>query len=151
MSYYNNYNFSPFRYNNTRDGFNRNSFTRGYNNSWRPQHNQQPAKKHSGATFGYVQGEATRPYVRGWKFDKTHGLRAFIASPNKNPKRVKSKNGREWENWTAKCTSPHGVQLYNALYDVSKKRVYINDLGLVMSPNGGSGGYTGPYFRKRNR
>lgn len=150
MSYQNNYGFSPYRYNNSRDGYNRQSFSKGYRN-WRPDwQGQQPAKKHSGAKFGYSNGEADRPYVRGWKFDKTHGLRAFIAGPNKKTKRVTSKNGREWENWTCKATTPHGVQLFNALYDVQKKRVYINDLGIVMSPNGGTGGYTGPYFRKRS-
>ncbi|MBN8863275.1 MAG: hypothetical protein J0H92_07885 [Sphingobacteriales bacterium] len=147
--YGNRYGFSPYRsngWNNGGGGYNR-GFNRGGN--YRPQQRQQ--KKHSGCKFGYSNGDQERPHVRGWKFDKTHGMRAFIAGPNKKTKRTTSRSGQTWENWTVKVTGPHGVQLYNALYHHEKKRVYINDLGIVMSPNGGSGGYVGPYFRRKNR
>ena len=112
---------------------------------------QRPQKKHSGAKSGYAHGDQSRPYIRGWKFDKTHGLRAFICSPNKKTKDVTSKNGKTWANWTAKVTTPNGVQLYNCLYNYETKTVFINDLGLILRPSSPNGGYVGPFFKRKNR
>lgn len=156
MAYNPNYNggqnrhgFSPYASQGQQGGYNRN-WNQGFNpNPGRmfvPR--QQSQKKHSGCKFGMTH-VSDKPYVRGWKFDKTHGFRTFIAGPNKKTKRVQSENGKDWENWTVKVSFPNGTQLYNALYDVSKRRVYIQDLGLMMSPSGGAGGYVGPFFRRK--
>lgn len=140
MSYNNNY---------SRGGYNNNR----YNNHQGGQN--RPVKKRSGASAGFANGEADKPYVRGWKYDKTHGLRTFIAGTykgkNSQTHRIKSKNGKEWENWFVKVTGPHGVTKHNCLYDVQKKRVFIQDLGLMISPSSPGGGYTGPFFKKKNR
>lgn len=144
----NRYGFNPY----SRD-------TRGYSQNWNRGFNgrnmqfaggrQMQQKKRSGASFGYAQGDADRPYIRGWKYSRRVGLMKVIAGPNKKTKRSTSKNGRQWEGWTAKVQTDFGTQLYNALYDVDKKRVFIQDLGLILNPSAPNGGYCGSFFRRK--
>lgn len=132
-------------------GGNNSGNNRNYSSNNR-KNNNQPEKKKSGCKMGFAKGDPKRPYIRGWKADKTHGLRAFIAGPAKNTKvHISKTSGREWENWTVKVTTPHGIELFNCLYDVRDKKVLIKDLGLVMNPKGGVGGYVGPYFIRKNK
>lgn len=146
----NSYGFSPYYSGGSGNGYNRN-WNQGFKrtNNYRVNNNQ--PKKHSGCTAGFSHGDATKPYVRGWKFDKRFGLRNFIAGPNKKTKRSTSKNGREWENWTAKMQTGEGVKLFNCLYDCFNKKVIIGDLGFVMNPKAANGGYVGPYYKRKNR
>ena len=128
-----------------------NNYNRGYNNNYRNNNNykQRTQKKHSGASFGYAHGDQEKPYIRGWKFDRRNGLRSFIASPYKGTKRIRSKSGREWENWVVKITLSNGQQiLKSGLYDVANRKVIIKDLGFVMNPKAKNGGYTGTFIQK---
>ena len=109
-------------------------------------------KKHSGAKFG----QAENPFVHGWKYDRRNGLRSFIAGPykgkNSSTKRFTSKTGKEWENWAVKIQLANGQIIWKqCLYQVASRRVFINDMGLMMSPNSPNGGYIGPIKRKNNR
>lgn len=124
-------------------GGNYNNYNRGgnYNNGGNDRQ-----KKKSGCTSGLTR--TNKPYVRGWKYDRTHGLRAFIAGPNAKSHVSQSQSGRDWVNWTAKVTGPNGVELYNALFDVANNKVIIKDLGIVMNPKTN---YVGPYFRRKNK
>lgn len=107
-------------------------------------------KKHSGCRFGQT---GDKPYVHGWKYDRRNGLRSFIAGPyegkKSSTKRFTSKSGKEWENWAVKITLSDGQTIWKqCLYQVASRRVFIQDMGLMMSPNSPNGGYVGPMKRK---
>lgn len=124
----------------------------GYGNQNRSfqRSNNRPQKKRSGAKFGTDKnGNA---YVSGWKYDKTNGLRKFFASPYSGTKETKSQSGKVWCNWFVQITLPSGeVIRTSGLMDKSTNKVIIPQLGFVMNPRGGAGGYTGPYYYKKNR
>lgn len=110
--------------------------------------NNQQIVKHSGCSAG--QTKDGKPYVRGWKFDKRNGLRSFIAGPTKNTENHKNKLGTKvWQNWAVKITMPSGESfLKSCLYDTTTGKVIINELGFVMNPKGGRGGYVGSFTNK---
>lgn len=111
-------------------------------------------KKYSGCEAGKDKND--NPYVRGWKYDKTNGLRSFYACPYSGgakggTKRVTSQEGVIWENWMVRVQKT-GVPDYivSGMYDVAKKRVIIKELSFVMNPKGGKGGYVGPFFERKD-
>lgn len=113
---------------------------------------QRQVVKHSGCTSGITKN-TNKPYVRGWKYDKRNGLRSFIAGPyeskNSTTNEHKSKTGRIWENWCVKITLSDGQTiLKSALYDQMTGKVIIKELGYVMNPKGGKGGYVGTFTNK---
>lgn len=134
-------------YNNNNRG-NYNSNNRNYNNA-NNSGGDNEVKKRSGCKTG--TSKTGKAYVRGWKYDKTHGMRSFIFSKAKNSKQVISKNGISWMTGTVKVSHPMGVTLYNALLQVDTDKVFISDLGLMMNPKARNGGYVGPYFRRKNK
>lgn len=127
---------------NNRGGYRGNS--NGYNSQRREK------KKRSGARFH--NGKDGKPFITGWKYDRNQGgIVSFIASPfkskNGETKRTKSASGREWENWVIKIQKPMSKEEWvYGLFDVQKRRVLIPELNLMLSPNGGKGGYTGKYM-----
>lgn len=105
-------------------------------------------KKKSGCSAG-VTRETNKPYVQGWKYDRRNGLRKFIAGPYSKTQTVKSERGLEWENWCLKVTFSDGrSQLFNCMYDVLNRRVICKELGFVMNPRGGPGGFVGSFVNK---
>lgn len=112
-------------------------------------------KKKSGASFGYADGEKDRPFVRGWNI--VNGvLHSYIAGPyeSKTSKtnRVQSASGKEWENWAVKVTPKGGKSFFvSGMFDVQAKKVIIQELGIVMNPKGGPGGYTGSFYIRKGR
>lgn len=107
--------------------------------------NSQPKKKHSGCKFYENSG---KPFIAGWNYSTRNGMRKFIASPyegkTSSTKRTESKSGKHWENWRVKITLSDGQQIWHScLYDVQNRRVFINDLHLMMSPKSPNGGYIG--------
>jgi hypothetical protein len=118
------------------------------NQFWNQSQPQQ--KKRSGCESGKDKNDT--PYVRGWKYDKTNGLRSFYACPYSKTKRVKSQNGSEWENWMIKVQhSDKTTTLHSCLYEISTKKVFIKEFGFVMNPKGGYKGYVGPYYYKSRK
>lgn len=138
-------------YQRSNNGYYARSYNSGnFRSGYRPQYNQQrPQKKRSGAKFGYAQGDSDRPYITGWNASRRNGLTSFIAGPNKKTKRVESKNGRKWENWTCKVTNGYTTKLVNCLFDVQNQKVIINDFGIVINPKAPNGGYCGRFTRRK--
>jgi len=104
--------------------------------------------KHSGCKAGLDKN--SKPYVQGWKVDKTNGMRKFYASPYHATKEIKAKtSGRVWHTWLVKIELPTGeVMLRPCMYAPDTKMVIIKDLSFVMNPKGGKGGYIGPFFTR---
>lgn len=108
---------------------------------------QGSGKKKSGCTTGI--GKNNQPYVRGWKASRRFGMTTFFAAPYKGTHSVESKNGNTWENWILKIQYENGQEkIKPCLYSPQTKRVICQDLGLVMNPKGGRGGYTGRFYSK---
>jgi hypothetical protein len=111
--------------------------------------------KHSGCTSGTYEkdskgllcsGTTKINYIRGWKYDKRNGLRSFLACPYSKTKTITSGTGKVWENWMVKVTLCDGQNLImGGMYDVQSRKVIIKDLGFVMNPKGGKGGYVGSF------
>ena len=109
-----------------------------------------PQKKRSGAKSGTDKNG--NPYISGWKYDKTNGLRSFFASPYSGTKETKSKSGKIWENWFVQIRVPSGeVIKTSGLFDKMNNKLIVPQLGFVLNPRGGAGGYCGPYYYKKNR
>jgi hypothetical protein len=142
MAYYNN------RYQNNGAYNNRYQNNGGYNNN--RNYNQKPSKK-SGCKITARKDDGEM-LIRGWKVDKTNGMRSFLAAPYSKTKTITSKTGRQWENWMVKV-QPNGGKpfIVSGLFDVMTKKVIIPELQYVMNPNAPNGGYIGPYFRRNNR
>ncbi len=125
----------------------RNNFQYGNRGNYRPSNRQ--GKKKSGAKFGFSNGEADRPFVRGWRVTRRFGLITYLCGPNKKTKRVTSKTGKEWENWTCKIQFGDGnSRLISCLYNPQSKKVTISELGLVINPNAPNGGYCGTFIKR---
>lgn len=103
-------------------------------------------RKRSGCTSGI--GKNGEKYVRGWKASKRKGLVVYLCTPYKDTKVHESKSGRKWENWVCKV-QPESAQSYliSCLYDVMNNKVIINEIGYVLNPKGGRGGYCGRFSR----
>jgi hypothetical protein len=106
---------------------------------------QKQIVKHSGCRFHEKDGKV---FVAGWKYSRATGMLKFIASPyvgkKSSTKRFTSKNGKEWENWAVKITKADGTSNWlQCLYQVASRRVFINDMYFMMSPNAKNGGYIG--------
>jgi hypothetical protein len=143
MPYNNNYNGNG--------GYRRNNYNNSYNNGGYNQGQNRPKKKRSGAKFGYSNGNAATPFVRGWKATRRFGLITYLCVPYKITRTHTSGSGKEWENWMLKIQFADGkTELKSCLYNVQSKKVIINDLGMVINPNAPNGGYCGS-FVKRNR
>jgi hypothetical protein len=109
---------------------------------------QQQPKKHSGCSMGIDKNGVE--YVRGWKFDRRSGLRSFYATSYKNTKEVTSKkSGRVYENWMVRVQLPSGESfITGGLFERATGKVTISNLGFVMNPKGGRGGYVGTFSNK---
>lgn len=118
-----------------------NGYKKGGNN------NNEKGPKHSGCKYGTDKNG--NPYVRGWKYDKRNGMRSFLATPYSKTKAHKSAAGREWHNWMVKI-QPEGQpsSIVSGLYDPVSKKVIVPELGFVLNPKGGKGGYTGTYVNR---
>ncbi len=126
-------------------GYNRGNYNGG---GYRSQPNREQ-KKHSGCKSGVDKNG--KQYVSGWKYDKRNGLRKFYASPYSGTHETKSKSNRIWQNWFVRIEMPNGQEIKTSgLYDVSTGKITISQLGFVMNPRGGRGGYVGPYFYRKN-
>lgn len=142
MSYNNNYNGAGRRY-----GYNQNY---SYNNYENNRNNYNKPKKKSGCKSGIDRNG--KPYIQGWKADKTNGLRKFYASPYKNTQEVKSKKGKVWQNWFVRITMSNGEEIRTSgMFDVANDKLIIPQLSFIMNPKGGYGGYVGPAYYKKNR
>lgn len=126
-------------------------YTFDRNNTYQPSPFRQNRKieqvKHSGAKWKEaVNGKIVKPVMYGWNYSKTRGMITFIASPYKKTKRVKSANGKEWENWFVKIFNKRTLQELktSGLYDVANRRLIISDLGMIATLKG-SGGYFGTF------
>lgn len=129
-------------YNNNNNGYNNNQ---GYNNR-----QNAPKKKHSGATTKrYVPTEGVNKGVEmqitnGWMFRKNGGLNTFKC--NTTSKSVLSDKG--WYGSVA-CEVTNKSTMQKSFYwgtmEAKTGKVVIGDLGLVVSPKGGKGGYTGSF------
>jgi hypothetical protein len=110
-----------------------------------------PQKKHSGCTTGLTKKtnahEGGKPYVQGWKYDKRNGLRKFFASGYASTTcGVSPSTGTKYETWVVKITLADGSSLIRpCMYYPETRRVVIRELGFVMSPKGGRGGYIGKF------
>lgn len=103
-------------------------------------------KKRSGCTAGMDKNG--NPYVRGWKATR-QGVISLFAFPYKGTAKHESKNGREWHNWCCKVRVGYGPeQIMTCLYDPMTRKVTIEQMGFVMNPKGGPGGYTGSFTNK---
>lgn len=121
---------------------------RGFSNN-----NDRDYVKKSGASFGYAQGDQSRPYVRGWNASKRHGLTTYMASPYKSKtsqtKQHTSKTGRVWENWACKVQPERGQSYFvSCLFEPATQKVIIPELSMVMNPKVKRGGYCGRNFYK---
>lgn len=134
---YNNYNGGGYR---SGGGYGRGNYRNGggYNGGGYNGGNagNRQAKKRSGCTRGFSNGDQASPYVRGWNASKVHGITSIICGPYKKTKNVTSKSGKTWENWVAKVQVGRGKEyLTDCMYDVQKGRVIIQSLGFVLNPN----------------
>jgi len=129
-------------YNNNRGGYNRNGGG-GYRNN-------QPAKKHSGAktkkympTSGPNKG-VEQTHTHGWMFRKRTGLVTFSCNTTKNSKLT----DKGWYGSVAVTVTNVGTgqkSFYWGTMERSTGKVVVGDLGIVVSPKGGKGGYTGSF------
>lgn len=146
MAYNNSYNS-----NNGGNNRNGNSFNGGgYNNN--NGGGNQPAKKHSGCKLykwvpkdGPNKGK-TMFGTLGWKYRKGQGLTKYKA--NMTSKSAVGDNG--WCGSVAvELISATGQKsFYWGTMHVATGKVVINDLGEVMNPKGGKGGYVGSFSSK---
>lgn len=151
MAYQNNGRQSNSNTSYQKKNWNSNGSNRSYNQEsyQQPQRRQYKAepKKHSGCSAGLSNNADKTPYVQGWKVDKENGLRKFFAFPYKGTKQYTSETGKVWENWIVEITPKDGRKwITTCLYDVQTRKVIINDLGFVMNPKGGKGGYVGTFI-----
>ncbi|MDB5230437.1 MAG: hypothetical protein JWN76_1242 [Chitinophagaceae bacterium] len=105
-------------------------------------------KKHSGCHAGKDKND--NPYVQGWKYSRRDGMRSFLATPYSKTKSVKSADsGIEWQNWMVKISQEGKLpQITGGMYNPATKKVIVKDLGYIMNPKGGKGGYVGTFINK---
>ena len=107
-----------------------------------------PRKKKSGCKRGEHKD---KPYITGWNVQKRRGMLSFIASPYKGKKsqtkRVKSSNGRYWENWIVKLNYKDmgKTALIVGMMEVATGRLIMKDIGMIANPKEN---YFGTMFRK---
>ncbi len=143
----NNYGFSPYNNYRRNDYQQRREFVQGYNSN-RNQYSVQK-RKHSGCKAGNDRNG--QPFVRGWKFDRRHGLRSFLAVPYKGTSEHTSNSGRVWYNWMVKISAAGSKpEIVSGLYDPSSGKVIIRDLSFVMNPRASNGGYVGSFIKRKN-
>lgn len=128
-------------------GYGNNSYNRGgYNNSNR---NNAP-KKHSGAKskkYTPTQGKnagKSQIITNGWMFRRGVGLVTYKC----NTTSASQLTEKGWIGSIA-CEVVNRAAGQKSFYwgtmEASTGKVVINDLGIVISPKGGKGGYTGPF------
>lgn len=142
MGYYNNDRggYSDRSYN----GRNRQYDNSRYDNRGNSRRNDGPQKKRSGAKSG--TGKNGKPYIQGWKATR-NGMIKIIAGPTS-----KGMVSEQCEQWVCKVTVGYGApQTMTAFYNVNTKRLIIPDMNFVLNPNAPNGGYTGPFYKTRNR
>lgn len=136
--YNNNRSYNSNGYNNQNQGYNRNNGGSG--------------KKHSGATTKrYVpQSGANKGHemhiTNGWMFRKRTGLITFKC--NTTSKSVLQESG--WMGSIACEVINKGTgqkSFYWGTMEAKTGKVVIGDLGIVVSPKGGKGGYTGSFTK----
>jgi hypothetical protein len=140
------YNNNGGGYNNNRGGYNNNGGGGGYNNN----RNAQPSKKHSGATTKKYFPK-TGPnagvemiHTHGWMYRAKTGLVTYSCNTT-------SKSQLTDKGWIGSiaCEVIHKGTGQKAFYwgtmEAKTGKVVIGDLGLVVSPKGGKGGYTGTF------
>lgn len=142
-------NYNNRSYNNGGGNYQNRSYNNqnGYNNGG---NNRSQGKKHSGAktkkytpTSGVNAGHEMQ-HTHGWKYRRRGGL--VTVSCNTTSKSVLSDKG--WYGSVA-CTVKHVDTGQKAFYwgtmERSTGKVIISDLGWVVNPKGGKGGYTGSF------
>src|SRR5690606_7896498 len=105
-------------YNRNNNGYNGSGYNNGYNNRGNSGYGnqQRPQKKRSGCKSGTDRNG--KPYIQGWKYDKTNGLRKFYATPYSGTQEVTSKSGKVWQNWFVRVTMPDGSEIKTSgMYD----------------------------------
>jgi hypothetical protein len=149
--YYNNNNNSNFN-NNRQYSSNNGGYQGNYNYNNYNNYNNRPKKKHSGCQTKTGQSkDGTKFHVTyGWMFRKGIGLVSYFAKTYKGTKSTTSQTGRTWLNVVVEVTNKQAgtSQLYTGMMEATSGRVTIKQLGIVMSPKGGRGGYVGPYGQK---
>ncbi len=91
-------------------------------------------KARNGAAFGYVNGEQSRPWINGWNASKHFGMRKFFARPYAKTKRVKGKNGKEYENWFVTVQTGYGETKTSGIYNVATKSVFVPSFNIIIAP-----------------
>lgn len=119
--------------------------------------NNAPRKKHSGCKMqnSYVSkatGEVVNaPLITGWNYAKSRGMLSFIATPRKD-KKIRETAHPDWENWYVKVFNKRTLQTehHNGFYQLSKGRLFIKDMVMMLNPKAPNGGYVGTYIRSKN-
>lgn len=123
----------------------------GGNSSHYPNAQEQvrQVKKHSGCTAGVIgKGEYQgKRYLSGWKYSKRDGMVSFLAVPYNKSTEHRSETGKVWIPYMVKVQPKMQKEyIVSGLYDVQTNRVIIKELGIVMNPKGGRGGYCGSFI-----
>ena len=142
-------NMSNGRYNNNNNGNRNYGNNNRYNNNNNRNSGQQ--KKHSGCQTKKGKNDSGEYQVTyGCMFRKRVGLVNYFAKTYKGTKATKSETGRTWLNVVVEVTNKQAgtSNLYTGMMDAATGRVTIKQLGIVMSPKGGRGGYIGPYGQR---
>lgn len=103
-------------------------------------------KKRSGAKIQLKEGA---PIVSAWKKNRM-GFYVLYARPYKNTKVTTSQNGKEWANLFVTITNQTTMETrsYSGMFDMSRKRLYIKELNMIVT-TGGNGGYWGKHLGGR--
>lgn len=133
MGYWNN---NGYR---SRGGYNR---SYGGGNSYRGGFNA--PRKRSGCKLCSKDG---RIYLTAWRKNRS-GFYTLFARDYKGTREITSQSGKVWYNLFVTITNRSTMEQrnYSGLYDASRKRLYIKDLNMIASVNGGQGGYWGQHI-----
>lgn len=131
------------RYNNRNQGNYQNRGNRDYNQGGNGNNNQQDIKK-SGATYTKIkQGKNEGLYaVNAWRKTK-FGLQTAKAFPVHSDTEITSKDGNEFVKYAVEVANQAmgTSQTYWCLMSTKTRKIFIKELGLIISPNGK--GFTG--------
>lgn len=150
MGKYNNSSYDRDR-NNNNNGYNDRNYSASgnrsnYNNGGN--RNSSAPKKHSGcsATVASKGTYVGSTVVTGWNYSRRHGMVTFLAAPYSKSEVRTSKTGRQWVNYMVKVQPEKAASyIVSGLLEVATKRVIIKEMGMVMNPKGGRGGYCGKF------
>lgn len=128
------------------------AYSNNYRGQKRSSQNQRTEfKAKSGASSGIDKNG--KPYVSGWMVRRRQMISLF-ASPYKGTHEVKTQNGRIWHTWILKIVNKDAMTetVRPCLYDPSTKRVFCQDLDIMLSPNTkrrmtNGKGYAGSYLK----